>query len=141
MTAGDEIGIHQARCEPYLLELQTLARDEVGRASIAAEVGRATGAIVAEVVAAGRAALAAAGSCQGDPGAGTFLQVRVNRLTAAANEAIAAAQDGDHATLGRILQRFETLTSAIWTVQRALCGPEAARPPSGRHARVPSAAR
>jgi hypothetical protein len=121
------------RCQPYLLELHTLARVEAGPAPTAAEVGRATGAIIAEVGAAGRAALAAAGHGHRHPGAVPFLQVRLNRLTATAEEAIAAARDGDSASLRRVLHRFEALTSAIWTVQDAVRGPALpAQPASSR---------
>jgi hypothetical protein len=42
MTADGEINDHQARCQPYLLELLMLARVEVGLAPTAAEVSRAT---------------------------------------------------------------------------------------------------
>jgi hypothetical protein len=133
VTADDEIYEHQVRCQPYLLELHTLARVEAGPAPTAAEVGRATGAIIAEVGAAGRAALAAAGHGHRHPGAVPFLQVRLNRLTATAEEAIAAARDGDSASLRRVLHRFEALTSAIWTVQDAVRGPALpAQPASSR---------
>ena len=37
------------RCQPYLLELHMLGRVEAARAPTAAEVGRATGAIIAKV--------------------------------------------------------------------------------------------
>jgi hypothetical protein len=93
--------------------------------------GRATGAIIAEAEAASRAALAADGDSRRQPGAGTFLRVRLNRLAGAAEEAIAAARDGDAAGLRRHLRRFEAVTSAIWTVQHAVCGPAAsARQPA-----------
>jgi hypothetical protein len=124
MTADDEIHDHQLRCQPYMLELRMLASVEARLAPTAAEVGRMTCAIIAEVGAASRAVLAAGGGC-GHPGADPFLQVRLTRLTAAADEAIAAARDGDSAALRRILHRFEALTSAIWTVQDAVCGPAA----------------
>ena len=123
MTADDEIHDHQVRCQPYLLELHMLGRVEAGLVPTAAEVGRTTGAIIAEVGAASRAALAAAGDGRPYPGAGPFLQFRLNRLTAAAEEAIARSQDGDFAALRRVLHRFDALTSAIWTVQDAVRGP------------------
>ncbi len=116
MTADDQIHDHEVRCQPYLLELRMLAHVEAGLAPTAAEIGRTTGAIIAEVGAASRAVLAA-GHGPRHPGVGPFLQVRLNRLTTAADEAIAAARDGDSATLRRVLHRFEALTSAIWTVQ------------------------
>jgi hypothetical protein len=78
-----------------------------------AEVTRATEAILAEVEAAVRAVTG------GGPGTGIFLDVRLSRLAAAADDAIAAAWAGDFTQLRRHLPRFETLTSAIWAVQEA----------------------
>jgi hypothetical protein len=120
MTADEEIRDHQARCQPYMLQLRMLARGDYGLMPTAAEVAQATGAILAEVGAGSRAASAAAGYRQVQPGAGTFLQVRLDRLAAAADEAIAAARDGNAPMLSRVLNRFEALISAIWTVQRAV---------------------
>ncbi len=129
MTADDEIKNHQVRCQPYLLELHVLARIEAGPAPTAAQVGKTTGAIIAEVGAASRAVLAAGHGCR-HPGAGPFLQVRLNRLVTAADEAVAAARDGDSTALRRALHRFEALTSAIWTVQDSVREPAVtARPP------------
>jgi hypothetical protein len=128
MTADGEINDHQARCQPYLLELLMLARVEVGLAPTAAEVSRATRAIIAEIGAASHAVLAS-GSSRPHPGAGPFLQVRLNRLTAAADEAIAATRDGDSASLRRVLNKFEALTSAMWTVQETVRGPAPSGPP------------
>jgi hypothetical protein len=136
MTADDEILNHQVRCQPYLLELQVLARVGAGPAPAAAEVGRMTGAIIAEVGAASRSVLAAGHGCR-HPGAGPFLQVRLNRLMAAADEAIAAVRDGDSAMLCRALRRFEALTSAIWTVQDSMRGPAG----PARSPRSPAASR
>jgi hypothetical protein len=141
MTAGDETHDHQLRCQPYMLKLRMLASVEAGLAPTAAEIGRTTGAIIAEVGAASRAVLAAAGDGCHHPGAGPFLQARLNRLTAAADQAIAAARDGDSAALRRVLHRFETLTSAIWMVHDAVRGPAAsARLASGQRRREPIAA-
>lgn len=94
-----------------------LGRVETGLAPTAAEIGRVTGAIIAEVEAASHAALTGTGHGQRHPRTGPFLQVRLNRLTTTAEEAIAAAQDGDSAALRRVLHSLEVLTSAIWTVQ------------------------
>jgi hypothetical protein len=116
MIADDEIHDHQVRCQAYLLELRMLARVDAGPAPTAADIGRTTSAIIAEARAASREVLAD-GPGRRHPGVGPFLQVRLNRLTAAADEAIAAACDGDPATLRRALHRFDALTSAIWTVQ------------------------
>jgi len=134
MTAADEIRDHQARCQPYMFRLRMLARGEAGSGPLAVQVGQATGAVIAEAEAASRAALAA-GADGSHPGAGTFLRVRLDRLTAAAGEAIAAAQNDNLADLRLHLHRFEALTSAIWAVQDSLYGqlpsirPEPVPPP------------
>jgi hypothetical protein len=132
MTAADQIRDHQARCQPHVLKLRMLARGEGGSGPLAAEVGQATAAIIAEAEASSRTALAADAAGL-HPGAGIFLRVRLNRLAAAADEAIAAAQDGDPVGLRLRLRRFDALTSAIWTVQDALYG----QLPSPRPAPVP----
>ncbi|HTX27169.1 MAG TPA: hypothetical protein VME19_09145 [Streptosporangiaceae bacterium] len=122
MTTDDQIHAHQLRCQSYMLKLRMLSSAEGGLAPTAAEIGCTTAAVIAEAGAATRAVLAA-GHGRRHPGASPFLQVRLNRLTAAADEAIAAAQAGDAATLRRVLCRFEALISAIWTVQAAVRGP------------------
>jgi hypothetical protein len=119
MTAADEIRDRQARCQPHMVRLWMLARGEAGSGPLAAEVGQATDAIIAEAEASSRAALAA-GAGGSHPGARPFLRVRLDRLTVAAAEAIAAAQDGNPADLRLHLRRFEALTSAIWAVQDSL---------------------
>jgi len=104
-----------------MLRLRMIAGGEAGTAltwQAVTEVVQATEAILAEAEAAGNDARAAAG-----PGAATFLSVRLSRLTAAAHDAIAAAGEGDSGQLRRHLHRFEVLTSAIWTVQQAVSGP------------------
>jgi hypothetical protein len=121
MTAADEIRDHQARCQPHMFRLLMLSRGEAGLGLPAVEVGEATGAIIAEAEASSRAALAA-GADGSHPGAGTFLRVRLDRLTVAADEAVAAARHGNPADLRLHLLRFEALTSAIWTVQDSLYG-------------------
>lgn len=121
MTAADEIRDHQARCQPHMFRLLMLARGEAGLGLAAVEVGEATGAVIAEAEASSRAALAA-GADGSHPGAGTFLRVRLDRLTVAADEAVAAARHGNPADLRLHLLRFEALTSAIWTVQDSLYG-------------------
>ncbi len=122
----DKIEDHQARCQPYVLRLQMIALYEAGTAltwQAVTEVVQATGAILAEAEAAGSDAGATA-----SPGGATFLNVRLSRLAAAANDAIAAAGEGDSGLLRRHLHRFEVLTSAIWTVQQAVSGPDRGRP-------------
>jgi hypothetical protein len=114
MTVADRTEEQRARCLPHLLRLRMLACDaqETTLPWLAAgEVTQAMKAILAEVEA---GIEAAAG---GGPGTGTFLGVRLSRLATAADEAIAAAWAGDFTQLRRQLRRFETLTSAIWTVQ------------------------
>jgi hypothetical protein len=138
MTAAEEIRRHRARCRPYMLELQMRARGEAGLPPVPAEIGRATGAILAEVRAATCAALAVTGPSYRHPGARTFLQVRLNRLTAAADEAVAAARDGNPVALRRLLDRFEALISAIWTVQDAVCGTATTARPTYRNRLAPS---
>jgi hypothetical protein len=125
MTIAGKIEDHQERCQPYLLRLRMIARDEAGTAlswQAVVEVIVATEAILTEV--AGSAAGAAA---DGGPRAGTFLGVRLSRLAGAASDVIAAAGAGDSAQLRRHLHRFDVLTSAIWTVQQAVSGPDPGR--------------
>ena len=101
MTIADKIEDHQARCQPHVLRLRMIAHDEAGTAltwQAVTEVIAATGAILAEAEAAESYARAAAG---GGPGAATFLGVRLSRATAAANDAIAAAGEGDSGQLRR----------------------------------------
>lgn len=116
MDVSGQLEDHQARCLPHLLTLRMLARD-MPEAPLpwltVAEVTRATEAILAEVEAAVRAVTG------GGPGTRTFLDVRLSRLVAAADDAIAAARAEDFTQLRRRLPRFETLTSAIWVVQEA----------------------
>jgi hypothetical protein len=129
MTIAGKIEDHQVRCRPHVVRLQMIAHDEAGTTltwQAVTDVIQATGAILAEAEAAGSDARAAAG---GGPGAATFLGVRLSRLTAAANDAIAAAGEGDSGLLRRHLHRFEVLTSAIWTVQQAVSGPDPGRHP------------
>ena len=135
MNVADQLEDHQARCLPHLLTLRMLARDtpEAPPPWLAvAEVTQATKAILAEVEAAVRAVTGGGpggpdspgspdgpGSpdSPGSPGAGIFLSVRLSRLAAAADDAIAAAGAGDFTQLRCHLRRFDTLTSAIWAVQ------------------------
>jgi hypothetical protein len=49
--------------------------------------------------------------------------VRLERLAASADDAIAAAREGNSAAMRRHLNRFDTLTSAIWAVQQAVYDP------------------
>jgi len=125
MTVTDTIEARQARCLPHLLALGTIAHAEAGlvltrRAVL--EVAQATRAVLAEAETAAGDALAAAGISTGGPGTAVLVRVRLNRLAAAAEDAIAAAGSGDRAQLRCHLHRFDALTAAIWTVQQAVYG-------------------
>jgi hypothetical protein len=125
MSAADQIEDHQARCLAPLISLRMLVQGEAGTPLprwVAAEVAQAAGTVLAEAEAAARATLAAAGASDGHPGNETFLRVRLDRLAAAASDAIAAACAGDSGEMRRHLRRFDALTSAIWTVQDAVYG-------------------
>lgn len=122
MSTADQIQHHQDRCRAHLLSLRTLGWGAEDPALAAAQADKATGAIIAEVDAAIQAALAADVSSR-RCAARTFLRVRLDRLTAAAQELVAAARDEDTPGLRRHLRRFEALTSASWTVQQAVFGP------------------
>lgn len=52
--------------------------------------------------------------------------MRVARLTVAADQAVDAARGGALRALRAHLQHFDTLASAIWTVQDAIYGHETA---------------
>jgi len=128
MDVADQTEDHQARCLPYLLRLRLLVRDEEGAPLpwlAADEIAQATQAVLAEVRAAGREAAdrGARTVAGGGPGPGTFLSVRLSRLATTADDAVTAAWTGDFAQLRRHLARFDTLTSAIWTVQEAWSRP------------------
>jgi hypothetical protein len=133
MPDADQIQDHQARCLADLISLRMLARGEAGTPPprwVVVEIARATSAILAEAEAAGRAALAVADGQ--NRGGETFLRVRLDRLAAAAHDAIDAARAGNSAELCRYLYRFDVLTSAIWTVHDAVYGPRRARSPVPR---------
>ena len=125
MSVADQIRDHQARCVAPLISLRMLAQGEAGLPLprwVVVEIAQATGTVLAETEAAGRAVLAAAGVAGDHPGGGTFLRVRLDRLAAAANDAITAARAADSGEMRRHLRRFDALTSAIWTVQGAVYG-------------------
>jgi hypothetical protein len=138
VSLPDEIHHHRARCQPHLLRLRMLVRSEAGTSEppqIVTEIADATAAILAETEAADCAARAAAGVHRGSPVAGVFLRVRISRLAAAADDAVATARAEDFARMRHHLRRFEALTSATWTVQDAVYGPPPARRPVPRLAR------
>src|SRR3974390_3252522 len=98
MSVTDQIRDHEARCLASVISLRMLAQGEAGAPLprwVVVEVAQATSAVLAEAEAAGRAVLAAVGVNSDHPGDGIFLRVRLDRLAAAANEAIAAARAGD----------------------------------------------
>jgi hypothetical protein len=134
MSVADQIQDHRARCLAQLIKLRMLARDEAGTPPprwMVVEIARATSAILDEAEAAGRAALAAVGGDRGRRDE-TFLRVRLDRLAAAANDTITAARAGNSAELRQHLDRFDVLTSAIWSVHDAVYGPRRTRLPVSR---------
>jgi hypothetical protein len=125
MSVADQIHDHQAHCLAPLISLRMLARDDAGIPLprwVVVEVAQATSTVLAEAEAAGHAILTAAGDRGDNPRAGTFLRVRLDRLAAAADDAITAARQGDSGAMRLYLRRFDALTSAIWTVQDAVGG-------------------
>jgi hypothetical protein len=125
MSVADQIHDHQARCVAPLISLRMLAQGEAGTPLprwVVIEVAQATAAVLAEAEGAGRTALSAARTRGDRPGYETFLRVRLDRLAAAAGDAITAARMGECGEMYRHLRRFEALTSAIWTVQDAVYG-------------------
>jgi hypothetical protein len=125
MSVADQIQDHQARCLAPLISLRMLAQGEAGVPLprwVVVEVAQATAAVLAEAEAAGRAALTAATAASDHPGGETFLRVRLDRLAAAADHAIAAARAGDPSKMRRHLRKFDALTSAIWMVQDSVYG-------------------
>jgi hypothetical protein len=130
MSTADPIQEHQARCLAPLISLRMLAQGEAGVPLprwVVVEVAQATNTVLAEVEAAGRAMLTAAGAGSGHPGDGTFLRVRLDRLATTASDAIAAARAGDFGEMRGHLCRFDVLTSAIWAVQDAVYGSRGVR--------------
>jgi hypothetical protein len=126
MSVADQIRDHQARCAPHLISLRMLTQGETGSPvprRILVEIARATSAVLAEAEAASHATLTAASAGGPDSGYGVFLRVRLDRLAAAADDAITAARASDRAEMRMHLHRFDALTSAIWMVQQAVCGP------------------
>ena len=130
MSVADQIRDHQSRCLADLITLQMLAHGEAGVPLprwVVVQVARSTGAVLAEAEAAAQTAQNVA-SRGPNPRDETFLRVRLTRLAASADDAIAAARDGDSAALRRHLNRFDALTSAIWAVQHAVYDPAPSRP-------------
>jgi hypothetical protein len=129
-TAADRMRGYYARCAAHLARLRLLARQDAGAPlppGAAGDVGQAASVIVAEADAAGHAAVAAVAESDRNSAA-VFLATRQARLAAAADDVVAAAEDGSAAALSRHLRRFEALTSALWTVQLAICARAGRRP-------------
>jgi hypothetical protein len=138
MAAPCDIRDHHVRCEPHLARLQMMARYEAHEPlppDLPDDVIEATGAVLAEAQAAG--SIMAAALASGQRRAVTaFLDARLGRLAAAADEMAAAAKDEDVAALRRHLRKFEVLTSALWTVQLELSARTVPPPSSRSTARV-----
>src|SRR5215469_8221943 len=124
MIGTDDLRDHQARCVPHRAILQMFASslaDVQLPPDAVRRVAEATSAILAEARAAGRAALTAVADDGLRSANLSLLTARQARLEHAAEDAIAsareAAQGGNVAALRQRLQRFDTLTSAMWTVQ------------------------
>jgi hypothetical protein len=114
---------HRSRCRKQLVRLRILARSRDGAAlpgETGTEIRDATNVVIAEVEAMSCTALRAGG--RREPQAETFLWVRIARLAAAADRAVDAAGSKDVPGLRAHLHQFDTLTSAIWAVQRATYG-------------------
>jgi hypothetical protein len=103
--------------------MAVLSQDGMPPLRQAAEIRRATNAVIAEVEAMSRAVLEAS---RQEPGGEAFLWVRVTRLAMAADDAVDAARHGDLAALDAHLRHFDALTRAIWTVRDAVYGREPA---------------
>ena len=124
MIGTDDLRDHQARCVPHMAILQMFASnlaDVQFPPDAARRVAEATSAILAEARAAGRAALTAVADDGLRSANLSLLTARQARLEHAAEDAIASAREaargGNIAALRQRLQRFEVLTSAMWTVQ------------------------
>jgi len=138
MIAASQIREHESRCQPHMLRLRLLASTEAGAVlsrQTTAEVREETNAVLVEAEAAGDATLAAV-AARRQPEAETFLLVRLNRLAAAADEAVSAARGGDGPRLRRQLHRFDALASAIWVVQDAVYASGSPSPPRERLVRT-----
>ena len=120
MLLIDQADDRRLRCRQELSRLWTLAlSQDSGPVSLRASALRdAVNAILGEVEAMGRTVLGGDGRLP--PAAETFLWVRVARLATTADQVVDAARRGDAAGLLAHLRHFETLMSALWTVQDAL---------------------
>lgn len=121
----DELSACRARCGPYLARLALLAGSPPSAplpAGAATDVAVAVDAILVQVEAAGRVVMSSAAGSQ-RTAIGEFLTARLVRLETAAGDAITAAYGGDATVLRARLRQFDTLTTALWTVQQAVAIP------------------
>jgi hypothetical protein len=134
MNVTDDVRRHHIRCARDRARLRMLACHSGGPLPPGAvrQIAQSTSTIVAEAKEAAHTALRAGPAGRRRSGRGSFLAARMARLENAAHEAVASARDGDTATLRQHLNRFEALTSAMWTVQLAVCDQSAPRS-SGAH--------
>jgi hypothetical protein len=123
MTFVNRMDDRQLQCQRRMLRLRVLAvsQEAVTPTRQAAGIRDATNAVISEVETMSRAALE---SSARKPGAETFLWVRVSRLAMAADDAVNASRRGDLAALNAHLRHFDTLLTAIWTVQDTVYGHE-----------------
>jgi len=123
MTFVNRMDDRQLQCQRQLLRLRILAlsQDAATPARQAAGIRDTTNAVISQVEAMSRAVLEAGAH---KPGTETFLWVRVTRLAMAADDAVNAARSGDLAALNAHLRHFDTLLTAIWTVQDTMYGQE-----------------
>lgn len=123
MATYGQLDDYRSPCRQHLLRLRLLAGTQDGAVlprELTVEVRDATNAVIAEVEAMSRAAARA--SERQEPQAETFLLARVARLAAAADRAVDAARSRDVPGLRAHLYQFDSLTSALWAVQRATYG-------------------
>jgi hypothetical protein len=136
MSVTDDVRNHHTRCARDRARLRMLASDPGGAPlppGAVRQVVQATSVILAEAKDAARTALTVGPASHGRSGRWSFLAARLTRLENAAHEAITSARDGDIAALRQRLHRFDALTSAMWTVQLAVCDPGGPRGGAGRH--------
>jgi hypothetical protein len=136
MNVTDDVRHHHTRCARDRARLRMLASDPGGAPlspGAVRQVVQATSAVLAEAREAARTALTAGPASHRPSGRRPFLAARLTRLENAAHEAIASARAGDIAALRQRLRRFDTLTSAMWTVQLAVCDQGGPSAPAGRH--------
>ncbi|HTT53804.1 MAG TPA: hypothetical protein VMH35_20610 [Streptosporangiaceae bacterium] len=110
------------RCAAELAWLRMLAAEEAGMvlpAVFAQQLSQVMSAILAEAETTAQAVAASVPDRRRAVEATRFLSARLARMATAAQDAAAAAECGDVGALRRQLHRFETLTTAMWTVQAA----------------------